>query len=98
MTENAHLEDGDLKALFAEARRLLDRGEAARALSVAKELIQNHPDSVQAHFFAGIAARQDGDVEHAIVFLKRAARLAPQEAELWPKRGAGRWYCVLDLR
>ena len=63
----------------AEAFRLLQAGDAARALEAARRAIREHPADAKAHLAEGIALRVLGQLDAARASLERAARCDPRD-------------------
>ena len=70
-----------------EALAFQQRGELARAVTLAQRILQQHPRHVDTINFAAILACQDGQLETAVLLLDRALAIDPNHAVLHGNKG-----------
>ncbi len=79
----------DVYALREKARRLIENGDAAGALSSYQQAVQRSPDDPQLHLMVGVLAEQLGDSALADESFAAARLVSSDEASFYVERGFG---------
>lgn len=69
-----------LRKTLARAERLLDSGDAAKAVPLVEEVLRQAPENALAHHLAAIICHHGGDIQAALAHARRAVEIAPDNA------------------
>jgi len=72
----------DIEALFAKAHRLHQNQQFPQAISYYEEVLTLAPNHLDTLRFLGLAHAQLNDMQHAIIYLRRALEQQPADASL----------------